>query len=93
MIRKRRNHSSKFKQKVALEAIKGEKTLSELASQFSLHPNQIQQWKKQLLEGAEDVFGNAEKNRKDTEAETDKLHAKIGQLTMERDFLSKALGN
>ena len=57
MSKKRRNHSAAFKAKVALEAIKGEQTLSELSTQFALHPNQIQQWKKQLLEGSRDVFG------------------------------------
>jgi len=90
MSKTRRNHSPKFKAKVALEAVKGEKTMSELASQFGLHPNQIQQWKKKLLEGAEDVFGSTDKNRKDVEHEFEKLHAKIGQLTMERDFFTKA---
>ena len=92
MSKTRRNHSSAFKAKVALEAIKGEKTMSELSNRFGLHPTQIQQWKKQLLEGANDVFGGSERNRKDYESEIDKLHSKIGQLTMERDFLSKAFG-
>jgi len=92
MSKKRRNHSAAFKAKVALDAIKGDKTLSELASQYSLHPNQIQQWKKKLLEGSKDLFGSSEKTRRDTEAEIKELHAKIGQLTMERDFLAKAFG-
>ncbi len=92
MSKKRRNHSAAFKAKVALEALKGEKTLSELASQYTLHTNQIQQWKKQLLEGSKDVFGASEKERKHFESEIKELHAKIGQLTMERDFLSKAFG-
>ncbi len=92
MSKKRRNHSSAFKARVALEAIKGEKTMSELADQFGLHPTQIQQWKKQLLEGSKDVFGASEKERKHYESEVKELHAKIGQLTMERDFLSKAFG-
>jgi len=92
MSKKRRNHSAAFKAKVALDAIKGDKTLSELASQYSLHPNQIQQWKKKLLEGSKDIFDSSEKARKDTESEIKELHAKIGQLTMERDFLAKAFG-
>ncbi len=92
MSKKRRNHSSAFKARVALDAIKGEKTMSALATQYALHPNQIQQWKKQLLEGSKDVFGSSEKERKHFESEVKELHAKIGQLTMERDFLSKAFG-
>lgn len=91
-IRKRRNHTATFKAKVALEALKGEWTLSELAEKHNLHPNQIQRWKNMLTDRAVDVFGSGERHRKDTEAEIDKLHSKIGQLTMERDFLSKALG-
>ena len=92
MSKKRRNHSATFKAKVALDAIKGEKTLSALATQYELHPTQIQQWKKQLLEGSKDVFGASEKKRKDFDSEVKELHAKIGQLTMERDFLAKAFG-
>ncbi len=92
MRRKRRNHTPGFKARVALESIKGEKTLSELAEQFELHPNQIQRWKNMLVKRATDVFGVDNKEHKDVETEIKDLHAKIGQLTMERDFLSKALG-
>lgn len=88
--RKRRNHSSAFKAKVALEALKGESTLTEIAEKYDLHPNQIQRWKNDLIAGAAEVFGSNKKERKTTEAEIEKLHAKIGELTMERDFLSKA---
>ena len=90
--RKRRNHSSAFKAKVALAAMKGERTLAELAEQYDIHPNQIQDWKKRLSEGAEDVFGGHAVAAHHNEQEVEKLHAKIGQLAMENDFLSKVLG-
>ena len=92
MSKKRRNHSAAFKASVAIEAIKGEHTLSELAARFELHQTQIQQWKRQLVEGSKDVFGASERDRKQVESEVKELHAKIGQLTMERDFLSRTLG-
>jgi transposase-like protein len=88
--RPRRNHSPAFKAKVALAAIKGEKTLSELAEQFDVHPNQITTWRTQLLEGAAEVFGDkgkAEAALVDVKA----LHAKIGELTLTNDFLAGAL--
>ena len=88
--RPRRNHLPAYKAKVALEAIKGEQTLAELAQRFDVHPNQITEWKKQLLERASDVF--AGKKKADMGVEQEVLHTKIGQLTMENDFLSKALG-
>ncbi len=90
--RKRRNHSSAFKAKVGLAALKGEHTLAELAEQFDVHPNQIQDWKKRLVDGAEDVFGGSADEARHKEQEVEKLHAKIGQLAMENDFLSKVLG-
>ena len=89
--RKRRNHGSAFKAKVALAAMKGDRTLAELAEQFDV-PNQIQDWKKRLAEGAEDVFGGNAVEAQHNEKEVEKLHAKIGQLAMESDFLSKVLG-
>ncbi len=90
--RPRRNHTAAFKAKVALAALKGEKTLLELAQQFDVHANQITQWKSQLLEGAAGVFGGGAK-AEPAEAAIDvkTLHAKIGQLTLENDFLEGAL--
>lgn len=92
MKRKRRNHSPGYKAKVALAAIRGDRTLAELAAQFDVHPNQIQEWKKRLVSGAEHLFENGSRAVKDPEAGVKELHAKIGQLTMERDFLSEKLG-
>ena len=86
--RARRNHAPAFKAKVALAAIKGEKTLADLAQQFDIHSNQITQWKAQLLEGAAGVFG-AEARPEPAAPAVDlkSLHAKIGELTLENDFL------
>ena len=91
MKRKRRNHSSAFKAKVAVAALKGDKTMVELAEQFDVHPNQIQDWRKKLLENADMVFGGSEQERANTAGQIKELHAKIGQLTMERDFLDEGL--
>jgi transposase-like protein len=87
--RPRRNHTAVFKAKVALEAIKGDQTLVELSERFQVHPNQITEWKKILLQKASDVF---DKGRPSREPDIKELHAKIGQLAMENDFLSVALG-
>nr|WP_086014989.1 IS3 family transposase [Thioflavicoccus mobilis] len=87
--RKRRNHAPAFKAKVALAAVKGEQTLAELAAQFDVHPNQIQDWKRRLLESAEDVFAAQADQARHSEQAIETLHAKIGQLAMENDFLSK----
>jgi len=92
MRRKRRNHLPAFKAKVAIAAIKGDKTIAELAEQFDVHPNQIAEWKKQLLDNAGDVFGSHQDVKAADEAQIKELHAKIGQLTLENDFLSKVLG-
>ena len=90
--RPRRNHSADFKAKVALAAIRGEKTLIELSQQFDVHPNQIKQWKDQLLEGASGVFGGEAKSEAAAPAvDVKTLHAKIGELALENDFLAGAL--
>ena len=88
--RPRRNHTAAFKAKVALAAVKGEKTLAELAEQFDIHPNQITQWKSQLQEGAAGVFGEALAEQA-APVDLKALHAKIGELTLENDFLEGAL--
>ena len=90
--RPRRNHTPAFKAKVALAAIKGEKTLSELAQLFDVHPNQITQWKAQLEEGASEVFGpGGGAGPAPAAIDVKVLHAKIGELTLENDFLEGAL--
>ena len=103
MRRPRRNHSSEFKAKVALAAIQGDLTMSELVKKFDVHANQITEWKKQLLSGAPDVFGKGAQKAEDAEQTVSELHAKIGQLTracpmsgasalgMENDFLERGL--
>ena len=87
--RQRRNHNSAFKAKVAMAALKGDKTVAELAAQFEVHANQITDWKRQLHENAATVFG--ERREKEKEPDIQRMQAKIGQLTLENDFLENAL--
>jgi transposase-like protein len=88
--RPRRNHSSGFKAKVALAALREDKTLAELAAQFEVHPNQISDWKRQLQDKASVVFGGKDEE-KEKEPDIIRMQAKIGQLTLENDFLENAL--
>ena len=87
--RPRRNHSPQFKAKVALAALKGDQTIAELSQRLDVHPHQITQWKTQLLERSADVFGGDQSKEPPVDVKT--LHAKIGQLTLENDFLEGAL--
>src|SRR5262245_9862843 len=90
--RPRRNHSAAFKAKVALAAIKGERTIAQLSDQFDVHPNQITTWKGQLEGGAAEVFGPVGgAARSAPTVDVKALHAKIGELTLENDFLEGAL--
>jgi transposase len=92
MKRPRRNHTAVSKAKVALAALRGDKTLAELAQQYDIPPNQIVQWKTQLQERATDLFMTAADRKAVSGPSVKELHAKIGQLAMENDFLSVALG-
>ena len=88
----RRRFTGEFKARVALEALRGDKTVQEIASKHQVHPNQVSAWKRQAIDGLSDVFSNgAERERQDRASEVHDLHAKIGQLTVERDFLSGGL--
>jgi transposase len=90
--RPRRNHSAAFKAKVAIAAIKGERTITQIAEQFDVHPNQVTTWKTQLEGGAADVFGDGHGPTDVAPAvDVKALHAKIGELTLENDFLEGAL--
>ena len=88
--RPRRNHTPAFKAQVALAAIKGDRTLAQLAEQFDVHPNQITSWKAQLESGAADVFGSGGGTAAQPAVDVKSLHAKIGELTLENDFFWRA---
>ncbi len=92
-MNKRKRYSAAFKAKVALEALRGEKTMAELSAKYGVHPNMIAGWKSKAAEGMVDVFsGKGTRSGQVNESEIKDLHAKIGELTVERDFLSKAFG-
>ncbi len=89
---RRRRFTSDFKATVALEALRGDKTIQEIAVKHKVHPNQVSTWKRQAMDGLGAVFSNgADKARVEHDGEVHDLHAKIGQLTVERDFLAKGL--
>ena len=92
MSKKRHNHSPDFKAKVALAAIKGDETLNELSQRFGINANLMVKWKKQLLDSSSEVFASGKGLAPDRESEIKALQAKIGEITMVNDFLSKALG-
>ena len=90
MKRHRRKHTSEFKARVALEAIKGLKTMSEIAAEYEIHPVMVSNWKKEMLEHLAEIFENKNARKdKDNDREKEQLHGKVGQLTMEVDFLEK----
>ena len=91
MKKSRRNHAPAFKAKVALEAAREESSITELSRKHGVHVNQIGAWKRQLLGNASDLFASGVEQQRDQEAFVKDLHAKIGELTVERDFLARAL--
>jgi len=91
MRKSRRNHAPSFKAKVALEAAREESTVTEISRKYGVHANQVRSWKEQLLAGAVELFASGSELQRDQEDVVKDLHAKIGELTVERDFLSKAL--
>ena len=92
MATKRRRFTAQFKAKVATEALRGERTIQAIAAKYQVHPNQVSGWKRQAQAGLEEVFGASSQRSRDHEAIVHDLHAKIGELTVERDFLSRGLG-
>jgi transposase-like protein len=93
MKQSRRKHSPSFKARVAMEALKGEETIAELANRFEVHPSQIHKWKNSLAEGAAGIFGGDQAHKKEDDASLiARLYQQIGQLKVERDFMERALG-
>jgi len=93
MSKKRKQHSSKFKAKVALAALQNEETTAELAGRFGIHPTMVSAWKRQLVENSADLFDKNHRSRKQAETQTDELFRQIGQLKVENDFLARKLGS
>ncbi len=92
-MKKRKKRSDDFKARVALDAVKGQKTINELASEYGIHPNQIGQWKKKLIDGSSDVFSRGKNREAEShEAERDRLYQQIGKLQVEVDWLKKTAG-
>jgi len=92
MSKKRKQYSPQFKSKVALAVLRNDETIAELAKRFEIHPTMISAWKKELTEGATEIFGKGQKAGKKAEAKVDELHRQIGRLTVENDFLARKLG-
>ena len=93
MGKKRKTHSPQFKAKVALAAIQNDETTAQLASRFGIHPTMVSTWKRQMLEGAADIFDKNHRSKKQEEAQKNELFRQIGQLKVENDFLSRKLGS
>ena len=93
MGKMRKRHSPQFKAKVALSAIQNDETISQVASRFGVHPTMVSTWKRQMLEGAADIFGKNHNSRKQAQSQTDELYRQIGKLKVENDFLSRKLGS
>ena len=87
----KKRYTAAFKSKVALEAVKGHKTISEIASEYEVHPNQVSQWKRQLRDGLEDIFTGPSKSNRSEEKEKDRLYQEIGRLKVELDWIKKKL--
>jgi len=92
MIKKRKQYNPEFKAKVALAALRNEASIAELAAKFEVHPTMIGTWKRELIEGAVELFDKGQKTKKQHDATVDELYRQIGQLKVENDFLSKGLG-
>ncbi len=92
MIKKRKQYSPEFKAKVALSALRNEASVAELAVKFEVHPTMIGTWKRELIEGAAELFDKGQKTKRQHDTTVDELYRQIGQLKVENDFLSKGLG-